>query len=219
MDNVQALQAGSGTTVVIRSITSSAAKVNTIIVAGTFAKAGSLECVSICSFDTSAHQCNSLGNGINGEVAAVAYAGSNPDILVASGSITLSDNTGANVASYRTQSGGHVQQYFKFGVRQILQATDLNSATKGDIQAHIQAQLERHRYFIASVHFIHLPSLVLRLIRAQALTTLFLLFRIPSNPMPHVLETIGWYRPGSCSAGHCSPGCPRRSSSMSSRYG
>lgn len=75
MDNVQALQAGSGSTVVVRSITSSTGKTNTVIVAGTFAKAGSLDCVSICSFDTSAHQWNSLGNGINGEVAAVAYAG------------------------------------------------------------------------------------------------------------------------------------------------
>ncbi|KAF9529313.1 cortical protein marker for cell polarity-domain-containing protein [Crepidotus variabilis] len=100
LTGLQTLQASSGSKVVVRSITRSSAKANTVIVAGSFAQAGSLGCAGICSFDTSNKQWNALGSGIHGEVTSVAYAGNNQDVLIAGGSITLSDNTASNVAQY-----------------------------------------------------------------------------------------------------------------------
>ncbi|KAJ7733100.1 cortical protein marker for cell polarity-domain-containing protein [Mycena olivaceomarginata] len=93
-DTIQPLQGSSGATVVVRSITVSSSKANTIIVAGSFAQAGSLP------LDVNSKQWNALGSGIQGEIASVAYAGSNQDYLIASGSIALSDNTAANVVQF-----------------------------------------------------------------------------------------------------------------------
>lgn len=73
--SIQPLQAASGSTVVVRSISTSASTTNTVVVAGTFATAGSVKCQSICLWDTSSKQWNGLGSGIQGEVAAVTYAG------------------------------------------------------------------------------------------------------------------------------------------------
>jgi hypothetical protein len=69
------LQGSSGATVVVRSITVSSSKANTIIVAGSFAQAGSLPCQAVCSLDVNSKQWNALGSGIQGEIASVAYAG------------------------------------------------------------------------------------------------------------------------------------------------
>ncbi|KAJ7045370.1 cortical protein marker for cell polarity-domain-containing protein [Mycena alexandri] len=97
---IQPLQGSSGAAVVVRSITVSSAKPDTIIIAGSFAQAGSLRCQAVCSFDTTSKQWNALGSGIQGDVASVAYAGSNQDYLITAGSIALSDNTAANVAQF-----------------------------------------------------------------------------------------------------------------------
>lgn len=75
VSGIGSLQAASGTTVVVRSISKSASKADSIIVAGTFSKGGSLSCPSICQLDISSKQWDNLGDGISGEVAAVAYAG------------------------------------------------------------------------------------------------------------------------------------------------
>ena len=75
LNGVQSLQPSSSSAVVVRSISKSTAKPNTIIVAGSFAQAGSLGCQGICSFDTQANQWNALGDGIQGEVSSVVYAG------------------------------------------------------------------------------------------------------------------------------------------------
>jgi hypothetical protein len=75
MSRLLPLQAASGSSVIVRSITSSTSAPNTVIIAGSFAKGGSLSCQSICSWDTSSNQWKALGIGIQGEVAAVAYAG------------------------------------------------------------------------------------------------------------------------------------------------
>jgi hypothetical protein len=72
---VPALQGTSGTAVVVRSLSASGAKTNTVIVAGSFAQAGSLQCRAICSWDITGRQWNALGNGIQGDIASVAYAG------------------------------------------------------------------------------------------------------------------------------------------------
>jgi hypothetical protein len=75
LNGLQSLQPNSGSTVVVRSISRSPSKPNTIIVAGSFAQAGSLRCQGICSFDTQAKQWNALGDGIQGEVASVVMLG------------------------------------------------------------------------------------------------------------------------------------------------
>ncbi|PPQ89535.1 hypothetical protein CVT25_012207 [Psilocybe cyanescens] len=104
LNGLQILQPSPDSSVVVRSISKSTSKPTTIIVAGTFAQAGSLRCQAICSFDSSTRQWNALGSGIQGEVASVGYAGDNQNTLVAAGSITLSDSTSANVAQYSLQN-------------------------------------------------------------------------------------------------------------------
>ncbi|KAI9067122.1 hypothetical protein FKP32DRAFT_1588934 [Trametes sanguinea] len=95
---LQPLQASSGATVTVRSITASPANDDVVIVGGSFAQAGSTACRAICSLDTTNKQWSALGNGIQGDVSAVAYTGNKE--LIAAGSIALADNTHANVASY-----------------------------------------------------------------------------------------------------------------------
>ena len=72
---VPTLQPASGASVVVRSISASTAKANTVIVAGSFAQAGSLQCHAICSWDIAGKQWNALGSSIQGDIASVAYAG------------------------------------------------------------------------------------------------------------------------------------------------
>ncbi|KAG8932932.1 hypothetical protein FRC01_011649 [Tulasnella sp. 417] len=95
----QPLQA-SGGSVTVRSVSTSTSVPNAIIVAGSFASAGSLSCEAICSWDDSGKQWQPLGNGVRGQVAAVDYAGSNQELMVVGGALTLSDGTPANVAMY-----------------------------------------------------------------------------------------------------------------------
>ncbi|OSX66181.1 hypothetical protein POSPLADRAFT_1166155 [Postia placenta MAD-698-R-SB12] len=100
MAGVQALQPSSGSSVVVRSVTASPSQTNTVIVAGTFASAGSTACRSICSYASDSEQWSALGNGIQGDVASIAYAGSNSDVIVAAGSLALADSALANVATF-----------------------------------------------------------------------------------------------------------------------
>ncbi|KAG5334904.1 hypothetical protein C0989_002667 [Termitomyces sp. Mn162] len=90
----------SNSSVIVRSVSKSSSRENTIIVAGTFSRADALPCQSICQYDTSSKQWSALGSGIRGEVASIAYGGDGQDILVASGSIALSDNTVSNVVQF-----------------------------------------------------------------------------------------------------------------------
>jgi hypothetical protein len=75
VNEIQALQPNTNSQVTVRSLTRSSSEPDTIVVAGSFAQAGSLRCQSICAFDTISKQWNALGKGIQGEVASVAYAG------------------------------------------------------------------------------------------------------------------------------------------------
>ncbi|KAI0371130.1 hypothetical protein BV20DRAFT_965800 [Pilatotrama ljubarskyi] len=95
---LQPLQASAGATVTVRSITASPASDHAVVVAGSFAQAGSSPCRAICSLDTTNKQWSALGNGIQGDVSAVVPAGNNE--LIAAGSIALADSTHANVAAY-----------------------------------------------------------------------------------------------------------------------
>jgi hypothetical protein len=75
VDNVQPLQAASGSSVLVRSVTSTTSNDNIVLVAGSFASAGSLTCNAVCSYHIDSHQWSALGNGIQGNIASVAYAG------------------------------------------------------------------------------------------------------------------------------------------------
>ncbi|EJD52524.1 hypothetical protein AURDEDRAFT_111189 [Auricularia subglabra TFB-10046 SS5] len=97
---IQALQPASGSPVIVRSITSIPTNDDVIVVAGSFASAGSLPCQGICSWNTQEKQWRMLGNGIKGEVSSITYAGPKLDTLLAGGSIILADNTASNVASF-----------------------------------------------------------------------------------------------------------------------
>ncbi|KAI0256207.1 cortical protein marker for cell polarity-domain-containing protein [Lactifluus subvellereus] len=97
---VPALQNANGARVVVKSLSASAAKAKTVIVAGSFAQAGSLQCRAICAWDVGEKQWNPLGNGIQGDIASVAYAGKNQDLLIAGGSITLSGPPSDNVLQF-----------------------------------------------------------------------------------------------------------------------
>ncbi|KIK97216.1 hypothetical protein PAXRUDRAFT_10306 [Paxillus rubicundulus Ve08.2h10] len=97
---VQPLQAISGSSVVVRSITTSTYKPNAVIVAGSFAQAGTVRCQGICLFDTTLNQWSALGSNMQGSISSVSYAGNNQELLIAAGAITLSDGTSANVAQY-----------------------------------------------------------------------------------------------------------------------
>ena len=72
---VPALQNTNGASVVVRSLSASTSKPKAVIVAGSFAQAGSLQCQAICEWDIDAKQWTQLGNGIKGDIASVAYAG------------------------------------------------------------------------------------------------------------------------------------------------
>ncbi|KIJ67669.1 hypothetical protein HYDPIDRAFT_107140 [Hydnomerulius pinastri MD-312] len=97
---VQPLQASSGSSVVVRSITTSTYKPNTVVVAGSFSQAGTVTCGGICLFDTTLNQWSALGSGMQGDISSVSYAGNNQELLIAAGVITLSGGASANVAQY-----------------------------------------------------------------------------------------------------------------------
>lgn len=75
LSSMQPLQPSEGSSVVVRSITSSAYKSNAVIVAGSFVQAGSVSCQGICLFDTTLNQWSPLGGGIQGDISSVSYAG------------------------------------------------------------------------------------------------------------------------------------------------
>lgn len=72
LGGLQPLQGAGGAVPVVRSITKSSAGV---VVAGSFAQAGELRCVGVCVLDVGSKQWNTLGGGVQGEVASVVYAG------------------------------------------------------------------------------------------------------------------------------------------------
>ncbi|KAG7446426.1 uncharacterized protein BT62DRAFT_931867 [Guyanagaster necrorhizus] len=135
ISGLQSFQADSGSTVTVYSITTSAFKDNTIIVAGSFAQAGSLPCQGICSMDTTSKQWNILGEGIQGEVSSVSYAGDNEELLVAAGSIALSDNTEANVALFSFSNSSWATVGSGDDIPGPVTALEVNSANSSSIFA------------------------------------------------------------------------------------
>ncbi|KAK0455134.1 cortical protein marker for cell polarity-domain-containing protein [Armillaria borealis] len=132
---LQGFQPSSGSTVTVYSITTSSSKDNTIIVAGSFAQAGSLPCQGICSIDTTSKQWNALGQGIQGEVSSVSYAGDNEELLVTAGSIALSDNTEANVAQFSFSNSSWASVGSGADIPGPVTALEVNSANSSSIFA------------------------------------------------------------------------------------
>ncbi|KAF9451250.1 hypothetical protein P691DRAFT_787446 [Macrolepiota fuliginosa MF-IS2] len=99
LTNLQPLQASSGSPVVVRSITKSTSQASKVIVAGTFAQAGSLRCEAVCVYDTTSNQWNAPGAGISGQVATATYAGNNQEYLIVGGSLTVGGSA-ASVAQF-----------------------------------------------------------------------------------------------------------------------
>ncbi|KAK0212989.1 cortical protein marker for cell polarity-domain-containing protein [Desarmillaria ectypa] len=132
---LQGFQASSGSTVTVYSITTSSSKDNTIIVAGSFAQAGSLPCQGICSMDTTSKQWNALGEGIQGEVSSVSYAGDNQELLVVAGSIALSDNTEANVVQFSFSNSSWTSVGSGGDIPGPVTALEVNSANSSSIFA------------------------------------------------------------------------------------
>ncbi|KAF5326160.1 hypothetical protein D9611_000155 [Ephemerocybe angulata] len=100
ISGLQPLQAAAGAAPVVRSITKATAGSGNIVVAGSFTQAGSLRCAGVCMLDATSKQWNTLGGGIQGEVASIVYAAEGQNVLFAGGSLALTDNTAGNVLQY-----------------------------------------------------------------------------------------------------------------------
>ncbi|KAG9120020.1 hypothetical protein FRC07_004660, partial [Ceratobasidium sp. 392] len=96
----EGLVAASGSSVIVRSITSRPSDDNTVVVAGSFAGAGLLTCAAVCSWNVQNNQWSALGAGIKGDVSSVAYAGGKAELLIVGGTLSLADGTSAYVAQY-----------------------------------------------------------------------------------------------------------------------
>ena len=55
---------------------------SSVIVAGSFAAAGSLPCQSICAWDSNSFQWSPLGSGLQGTVGSVTFTGVRPTSLL-----------------------------------------------------------------------------------------------------------------------------------------
>ncbi|KAG8833639.1 hypothetical protein FRC18_003299 [Serendipita sp. 400] len=99
---ISGLTASSGQPVV-RSITSISDSSTTVIVAGSFASAGGVQCNGICALDPNGRTWTALGSNAGGDIETVSYAGSNAEILLAAGSLNLAGST-VYIAAYTSQN-------------------------------------------------------------------------------------------------------------------
>jgi len=116
LSGLQPLQASGQGSPIVRSISKSTSQTNSIIVAGTFSRAGSLLCEAVCLYDTSSHQWNVPGVGVSGQIMTVAYAGvsserphrfnpltsskNNQEVLIVGGFLTINGGTSSSVAQF-----------------------------------------------------------------------------------------------------------------------
>jgi hypothetical protein len=100
---IPSLNPSTGSTVNI-NIISQRQDSNTVIVAGNFATAGSLNCAALCLWDVDGGQWQSPGSGLaSGEVRAVDYAGENFETVIVAGAFVVVDAV-AYVATYNFDS-------------------------------------------------------------------------------------------------------------------
>ncbi|KAK4154646.1 cortical protein marker for cell polarity-domain-containing protein [Chaetomidium leptoderma] len=88
------LSGGNGTvsSIVVHSSTKD------VYIGGSFTSAGSLDCVGVCSFSTTASRWNQVGRNLKGDVSSLMWATDN--ILLAGGSLTINDTVPASLARY-----------------------------------------------------------------------------------------------------------------------
>lgn len=96
--NIPTLNPSTGSSVRVNII--KARQESTVIVAGNFATAGSLDCSALCLWDTESSQWTTPGSGIvSGEVRALDFAGQNYETVIVAGAFVLGDSV-AYVAAY-----------------------------------------------------------------------------------------------------------------------
>ncbi|GAK63141.1 cellular morphogenesis protein [Moesziomyces antarcticus] len=71
----------------------------TVIVSGSFASAGSLPCLNVCLWDTSAMRWSPLSAGLSGQISDIDFAGSKANQLILAGSMTI-NGAESSLASY-----------------------------------------------------------------------------------------------------------------------
>lgn len=97
--NIPTLNPSTGSTVNV-NIIKAREESNTVIVAGNFATAGSLDCSALCLWDTESAQWTTPGSGLSsGEVRAIDFAGENYETVIVAGAFVLADSL-VYVASY-----------------------------------------------------------------------------------------------------------------------
>ncbi|KAF5351821.1 hypothetical protein D9756_007372 [Leucocoprinus leucothites] len=135
LSGLQPLQASSGTSPVVRSVSKSSSQANIIIVAGTFSRAGSLQCEAVCLYDTSSNQWNVPGAGISGQVATVAYAGNNEEFLIVGGSLSIGGSNTASVAQFELANSTWTNLGSSSDVPGPVTAIEVNNANVSSIFA------------------------------------------------------------------------------------
>lgn len=87
-NNLPALSTKAGTVLSVRAIGHRPGS-TTMIVAGTFTNAGGLPCANVCQWDSKMSRWISVGNGVDGNIAALDFAGNKANTLILAGSINV----------------------------------------------------------------------------------------------------------------------------------
>lgn len=87
-NNIPPLTAAAGTVLSVTAISHRPSSTN-LIVAGTFNTASGLPCLSVCQWDTKALRWSNLGNGVEGQIAALDFAGPKANTLIVAGSTMI----------------------------------------------------------------------------------------------------------------------------------
>ncbi|EIW73555.1 hypothetical protein TREMEDRAFT_42413 [Tremella mesenterica DSM 1558] len=99
-NSIPSLNPASGGNVSVNAI-SQRLKTNTVVAAGQFATAGSLNCAAVCLWDIGSGRWNTPGTGLqSGEVKSIDFVGNQLEILVVGGSFVMSTGTVAYAATY-----------------------------------------------------------------------------------------------------------------------
>lgn len=87
-NNLPPLSTKAGTVLSVRAIGHRPGS-TTMIIAGTFTNAGGLPCANVCQWDSKMSRWISVGNGVDGNIAALDFAGSKANTLILAGSINM----------------------------------------------------------------------------------------------------------------------------------
>lgn len=113
-NNIPPLSADAGTVLSVSAI-GHRPDSTTMIVTGTFTNAGGLPCKSVCEWDSKLTRWINLGNGVDGQVAAIDFAGSKANLLIVAGSMTLGGREASLAAWTFDEKGGSWTGYGTVG--------------------------------------------------------------------------------------------------------